>query len=45
MWHWMLTQIPGILIGFTVGAFTPSLGRKLKAMFVKEAGVIGSKIK
>jgi hypothetical protein len=45
MFHWLLTQIPGIIIGFTVGAFTPALGRKLKVLFVKEASVIGSKIK
>lgn len=28
--------ILGIVIGFIAGAFTPSLGRKIKALFVKQ---------
>jgi len=33
-------QIPGAAIGFVVGAFTPSVGRKIKGYFVKESAVL-----
>jgi hypothetical protein len=29
-------------VGYVAGAFTPSIGRKIKALFVKEAGVAKS---
>jgi hypothetical protein len=31
-------------IGFVVGAFTPSIGRKIKALFVKEATAVKAKL-
>lgn len=36
MLHFFFTQLPGMAIGFVVGAFTPSVGRKIKGLFVKE---------
>lgn len=44
MLHYLFTQIPGILIGAILMAFMPAVGRKLKALFVKEAQVIRQKI-
>jgi hypothetical protein len=32
----VLSQLPGAGVGFVVGAFTPAVGRKIKALFVKE---------
>jgi hypothetical protein len=37
-------QLPGAGVGFVVGAFTPSIGRKIKALFVKESKVVESKV-
>jgi hypothetical protein len=34
-----LGLILGVLIGVVVGAFMPALGRKIKALFVKESTV------
>lgn len=45
MFHFLAGQLVGLGIGFVAGAFTPSIGRKIKGLFVKEAKVIGSKIK
>lgn len=36
----MLEFILGGAIAYTAGAFTPSIGRKVKALFVKEAPVV-----
>ncbi len=33
----ILSQLPGAGVGFVAGAFTPSIGRKIKALFVKES--------
>lgn len=32
----LAAQIPGAAVGFVIGAFTPSIGRKIKSFFVKE---------
>jgi hypothetical protein len=40
MFHFLGGQVLGIGIGFVVGAFAPALGRKLKALFVKEASAL-----
>jgi hypothetical protein len=32
----LIEQLPGAGVGFVIGAFTPSIGRKIKALFVKE---------
>jgi hypothetical protein len=32
----VFAQLPGAAVGFIVGAFTPAIGRKIKALFVKE---------
>ena len=40
MFHFLGGQVVGVVIGFVVGAFTPALGRKLKALFVKEATAV-----
>lgn len=37
-------QIPGAAIGFVAGAFAPSVGRKIKSLFVKEANVVKADI-
>lgn len=36
----LIGQIPGMGIGFVVGAFTPAIGRKIKSLFVKEGAVV-----
>lgn len=35
----LIAQLPAAGIGFVAGAFTPSIGRKIKALFVKESKV------
>ena len=32
----LFAQLPGAVVGFIVGAFTPSVGRLIKGFFVKE---------
>lgn len=32
-------------VGFVIGAFTPAVGRKIKAFFVKEATSVESSVK
>lgn len=32
----LVAQLPGAGVGFVAGAFTPSVLRKIKALFVKE---------
>jgi len=39
-----MSFIIGIAIGFVVGAFTPAIGRKIKALFVKESAVVKAKL-
>jgi len=39
MVSFLLAQIPGMAIGFVVGAFTPAVGRAIKGLFVKESTV------
>lgn len=41
----ILAQIPGAAVGFVVGAFTPAIGRKIKAYFVKETTVLKADVK
>jgi len=36
MLHYFAGQLVGMGMGFVVGAFTPSITRKIKALFVKE---------
>ncbi len=36
----MVSVIVAAAIGYVAGAFTPSIGRKIKALFVKEATVV-----
>jgi len=33
----VFAQAPGAAVGFIVGAFMPAVGRKIKALFVKES--------
>lgn len=33
----VVKEVPGAVAGFIIGAFTPALGRKIKALFVKES--------
>jgi hypothetical protein len=33
-------QAAGLGIGFVAGAFTPAIGRKIKALFVKESSAV-----
>jgi hypothetical protein len=33
-------QAAGLGIGFVAGAFTPAIGRKIKALFVKEGAAV-----
>jgi hypothetical protein len=33
----IIKDIPVAGVGFIIGAFTPSVGRKIKALFVKES--------
>jgi hypothetical protein len=35
-----LAVIEGAAVGFGVGCFTPAVGRKVKALFVKEADAV-----
>ena len=37
MFHFIAGQAVGLVIGFVAGAFAPSIGRKIKAYFVKES--------
>ena len=32
----LVASLPAAGVGFVVGAFTPAIGRKIKALFVKE---------
>ena len=36
----IIAQLPAAGVGFVVGAFTPAVGRKIKAFFVKETTVL-----
>lgn len=38
-------QIPGMVIGFVAGAFTPSIGRIIKGWFSKKGQQVQSAIK
>lgn len=38
----IIAQLPAAGIGFVVGAFTPAIGRKIKAYFVKETTALKS---
>lgn len=40
-----LSVIEGAVVGYVVGAFTPSVGRGIKALFVKEANVVKADVK
>lgn len=40
----MISVIIGAAIGFVVGAFTPAIGRKIKAYWVKESVVVKNKL-
>jgi hypothetical protein len=40
-----LSVVEGAAVGFTVGAFTPAVGRKIKALFVKEADAVKADVK
>jgi hypothetical protein len=40
----MIHVIVGAGVGFVVGAFTPAVGRKIKAFFVKEAAAAKAKV-
>lgn len=37
---YLLHQLPGLIVGFVAGAFTPGVGRKIKALFVKESTAV-----
>jgi hypothetical protein len=41
----VLAQVPGALVGFVAGAFAPAVGRRIKALFVKEGTVVKADIK
>jgi hypothetical protein len=41
----MFSVIVAAAIGFVVGAFTPAVGRRIKALFVKESKVVVSDTK
>ena len=36
----MVELIVGGVVAYVAGAFTPSIGRKIKALFVKEAPIV-----
>lgn len=36
----VISTLAGAVIGFVVGAFTPAVGRKIKALFVKETTAV-----
>lgn len=40
----LIAQAPAAGVGFIVGAFTPAIGRKIKALFVKESKVVVAKV-
>ena len=44
MLHYLATQLPGMGIGFVIGAFTPAVGRYIKGLFSKEAKYVEGKI-
>lgn len=37
-------QLPGAAVGFVIGAFTPAIGRKIKAYFIKEASAVKASV-
>lgn len=40
-----LEQLPGAGVGFVVGAFTPAIGRKIKAFITKEDTKLAADLK
>jgi len=40
----MFHTILGIAAGYIAGAFTPAIGRKIKALFVKESVAVEKKL-
>jgi hypothetical protein len=45
MGHYLFGQLVGIGIGVVIGAFMPAIGRKIKALFVKDTQYVESKAK
>ena len=41
----LVAQVPAAAVGFVVGAFTPAIGRKIKAFFVKETTTLKADVK
>jgi hypothetical protein len=41
----MIHTIVAAGLGFVVGAFTPAVGRKIKALFVKETTAVATTVK
>lgn len=40
-----LSVVEGAVVGYVVGAFTPAVGRKIKALFVKESNTVKADVK
>jgi hypothetical protein len=40
----MFSVILAAAVGYVAGAFTPAVGRKIKALFVKEGAVVKAKV-
>ena len=42
---YVVSQLPGAAFGFVVAAFAPAVGRKIKALFVKESTALKASAK
>ena len=42
---YVVSQLPGAVVGFVAGAFCPSILRKIKALFVKESTALKASAK
>ena len=42
---YIASQLPGAAFGFVVAAFAPAVGRKIKALFVKESTALKASAK
>lgn len=41
----VVENVPGAAVGFVAGAFLPAVGRKIKALFVKETTQVKAELK